>query len=220
MNWAWICSRSRRTALQQRHRGALYPARVQAIDPVLHGGGHERGLRPGTLNVPAIVGFGSAAFCLAEMDEEAARLTALRDHLRLADGHSDLCVNGSMAARLPQNLNVSVPGVDPEMLGPVLDDLAVSTGSACSSGHDAPSHVLSALGLPGKLARASIRFGLGRWTTAEAIAYATERVTRAYSSCDNWSAVQPLVSAIYAVATGCPIVMPSTSTIDMISLVI
>jgi cysteine desulfurase len=155
---------------------------VQAIDPVLHGGGHERGLRPGTLNVPAIVGFGSAAaFCLAEMNEEAGRLTALRDHLLagLLMAIPDLRVNGSMAARLPQNLNVSVPGVDPEMLGPVLDDLAVSTGSACSSGHDAPSHVLSALGVPEKLARASIRFGLGRWTTAEAIAYATERVTRA-----------------------------------------
>jgi cysteine desulfurase len=155
---------------------------VQAIDPVLHGGGHERGLRPGTLNVPAIVGFGSAAaFCLAEMDEEAARLAALRDRLLagLLMAIPDLCVNGSMAARLPQNLNVSVPGVDPEMLGPVLDDLAVSTGSACSSGHDSPSHVLSALGLPEQLARASIRFGLGRWTSAEAIGYATERVTRA-----------------------------------------
>jgi cysteine desulfurase len=163
--------------------GALYirPG-GPAPEPVLHGGGHERGLRPGTLNVPAIVGFGSAAaLCLAEMDEEAVRLTAFRDQLLagLLMAIPDLCVNGSMAARLPHNLNVSVPGVDPEMLGPVLDDLAVSTGSACSSGHDAPSHVLSALGLPEKLARASIRFGLGRWTTAEAITYATDRVTRA-----------------------------------------
>ena len=122
--------------------GALYirPG-VQVIDPVLHGGGHERGLRPGTsTSRPSSASGAPPRSALPEMDEEAARLTALRDHLaRLADGHSDLCVNGSMAARLPQNLNISVPGVDPEMLGPVLDDLAVSTGSACSSGHDAPS---------------------------------------------------------------------------------
>ena len=131
MNWAWICSRSRRKLYGPSGIGALYirPG-VQAIDPVLHGGGHERGLRPGTLNVPAIVGFGAAA-------RSALRKWTRKplDSPRYATSCSgllmaipDLCVNGSMAARLPQNLNISVPGVDPEMLGPVLDDLAVSTG--------------------------------------------------------------------------------------------
>ena len=83
-----------------------------------------------------------------------------------------------MTARLPHNLNVSVPDVDAQMLGPALDDLAVSSGSAGSSGHGAPSHILSALGIPTDLARASIRFGLGRWTTASTISHAIECVTR------------------------------------------
>jgi cysteine desulfurase len=83
-----------------------------------------------------------------------------------------------MTARLPHNLHVSVPGVDARMLGPVIDDLAVSTGSACASGEGAPSYVLSALGLPDDLARASIRFGLGRWTTTATIDHAVERVGR------------------------------------------
>jgi cysteine desulfurase len=163
--------------------GALYVhPDVGRLEPVLHGGGHERGLRSGTLNVPAIVGFGvAAAVAMAEVDQEAARVAALRDQLLagLLKTIPDLRINGSMAARLSHNLHVSMAGVDAKMLGSVLDDLAVSTGSACSSGDAGPSYVLSALGLPDDLARASIRFGLGRWTTSSTINHAIERVASA-----------------------------------------
>ncbi len=162
--------------------GALYiRPNIGRLEPILHGGGQERGLRPGTLNVPAIVGFGVAAsIAMAEVGAEAARVASLRDRLlsELLEAIPDLQVNGSMAARLPHNLHVSLPGVEAGNLGPALDDLAVSSGSACSSGSGAPSYVLSALGLPDDLARASIRFGLGRWTTAATIRHAVERVTR------------------------------------------
>jgi cysteine desulfurase len=162
--------------------GALYvhPG-VRHIEPLVHGCGHERGLRSGTLNVPAIVGFGvAAAVAMAEVEQEVPRIVAMRDQLLagLLNTIPDLRVNGSMATRLPHNLNVSVPGVDAKMLGPALDDLAVSSGSAGSSRHGAPSHILSALGIPADLARASIRFGLGRWTAASTISHAIERVTR------------------------------------------
>jgi len=163
--------------------GALYvQPNVGRLEAILHGGGQERGLRAGTLNVPAIVGFGAAAeIATTEVDAEAARVAPLRDRLlsELRAAIPDLEVNGSMAARLPHNLHVSVPGVEAGALGPALDDLAVSSGSACHSGSGAPSYVLSALGLPDDLARASIRFGLGRWTTAATIDRAIERVTRA-----------------------------------------
>jgi cysteine desulfurase len=166
--------------------GALY-VRSDEVEPLplIHGGGHERGLRSGTLNVPAIVGFGeAAAIAQEELAAESVRLTALRDRLLvgLSAGVSDLRVNGSLSHRLPINLNVSVHGVDGDSLAPALDSLGVSTGSACSSGASEPSHVLRALGVPDDLARASIRFGLGRWTTAGdidgAIAHVTMVVTR------------------------------------------
>jgi cysteine desulfurase len=163
--------------------GALYVhADVGRLEPILHGCGQERGFRSGTLNVPAIVGFGvAAAIANAEVESEGTRVAALRDQLRsgLLTAIPDLRINGSMAARLPHNLHVSVPGVDAEMLRPILDDLSVSTGSAGASGHGGPSYVLSALGLPDDLARASIRFGLGRWTTLATINHAVERMTRA-----------------------------------------
>jgi cysteine desulfurase len=160
----------------------FFGADLGRLEPLLHGGGHERGLRSGTLNVPAIVGFGAAATIAAEeLDGEGSRLGRLRDELLagLRTGIPDLSVNGSLVARLPHNLHVSVPGVDAEALGPVLDDLFVSTGSACSSGRVEPSHVLLALGMDEDLARASIRFGLGRWTTPATIARAVGRVTEA-----------------------------------------
>jgi cysteine desulfurase len=162
--------------------GALYvhPG-VAHIEPLVHGCGHERGLRSGTLNVPGIVGFGvAAAVAMAEVEQEAPRIAAMRDQLLagLLNAIPDLRINGSMTARLPHNLNVSVPGVDAQILGQALDDLMVSSGSAGASGHGAPSHILSALGIPNDLARASIRFGLGRWTTDSAISHAIERVTR------------------------------------------
>jgi cysteine desulfurase len=163
--------------------GALYVhPNVGTLEPLLHGCGQEGGRRSGTLNAPAIVGFGAAAaIAMDEVEQEGARVGALRDRLLsgLLQAIPGLRVNGSMAARLPHNLHVSVPGVAAQMLGPVLDDLAVSTGAAGASGHGGPSYVPSALGLPDDLARASIRFGLGRWTTTSTIDRAVERVTRA-----------------------------------------
>lgn len=148
--------------------GALFVRRGLKVAALLDGGGHEAGLRSGTLNVPAIVGFGRAAeICRQEMAGEAVRLRGLRDRLceRLRRSLSGVRVNGSMTARLPHNLNVSVEGVSGEQLLAGLSDAAVSSGAACSSIREESSHVLRALGLDDALARASIRFGLGRFNT-------------------------------------------------------
>ncbi|MGH9372977.1 MAG: cysteine desulfurase family protein [Vicinamibacterales bacterium] len=163
--------------------GALYLRRQRPRIPLecqIDGGGHENGLRSGTLNVPGIVGLGACAdVARKEMPQEAARLAALRDRLlqglrRQLDG---LRVNGSLERRLPHNLHVSFDGVEGETLLMALGDIAVSTGSACSSGSQAPSHVLEAIGAVGEHAGASIRFGLGRWTSDADIDVALERVT-------------------------------------------
>ena len=151
-----------------------------AIRSLLDGGGHERGLRSGTLNVPAIVGFGRAAeLSLMEMGAEAARTRTLRDRLweGLSSRLSGLQVNGSMAHRLPHNLNVSIPGLEGETLLVGLDDVAVSSGAACTSTTPGPSHVLTALGLSDELAKASIRFGLGRWNTEAEVDYVVGKVS-------------------------------------------
>ena len=151
------------------------------IKAMLDGGGHENGLRSGTLNVPAIVGFGRAAeLCMTEMVEETARIQTLRDDLwrLLSAGLSGLKINGAMERRLPQNLNFSVAGVDGEALLLGLDDVALSSGAACTSTHPEPSHVLLSLGLSERLAVASIRFSLGRWNTAEEVDYVVEKVKR------------------------------------------
>ena len=148
--------------------GALYIRPGLEVTPLLDGGGHEDGLRSGTLNVPGIVGFGRAAtLCCNEMNDDAIRLACLRDRLlsRLRQLVPDLKVNGSMTARLPHNLNISVPGLPGEQLLMGLQGVAVSSGAACSSGTREPSHVLRALGVPEKLAQASLRFGLGRFNT-------------------------------------------------------
>ncbi len=151
------------------------------IEAMMHGGRHEQGLRSGTLNVPGIVGFGRAAeICAAELETEAPRLASLRDRLlgRLRE-LGGVTVNGSLERRLPHNLNVAFAGVEPEALLMSLGDLAISTGSACASASAAPSHVLTALGLGDDLARASLRFGLGRFTTEEEIDFAADRVANA-----------------------------------------
>ncbi|MDP3719982.1 MAG: aminotransferase class V-fold PLP-dependent enzyme [Acidobacteriota bacterium] len=160
--------------------GALYvrrKGRTVAAIAEIDGGGHERGLRSGTLNVPGIVGFGQAAeIARAEMKEEAGRTAALGERLLKAlyattDG---MTVNGSLDARLPGNLNVSFDGVDGEALLVSLDDIAVSSGAACTAAE--PSHVLVALGLSKDRALASLRFGIGRGTTAEDVDYAAAKV--------------------------------------------
>lgn len=164
--------------------GALYVRRRKPrleLTCQIDGGGHENGLRSGTLNVPGLVGLGRAAeLCRTEMPQESARLSAMRDRLfaglqRNLDG---VRLNGPATdRRLPHNLHVSFDDVEGEALLMALGDLAVSTGSACSSGSQAPSHVLQAIGAVGDRAGASIRFGLGRPTTDEHIDFAIDRVT-------------------------------------------
>jgi cysteine desulfurase len=152
--------------------GALYVRRrgpVADLPPLHHGGGHERGLRSGTLNVPGIVGMGAAAdIARAEMAADASSLGALRD--RLLEGLqarvSDMHLNGAREPRLPHNLNVRFDRVDGRQLLMGLSDLSLSSGAACCTAAAEPSHVLRAIGLSDDAARASLRFGLIRGTTA------------------------------------------------------
>ena len=162
--------------------GALYVRRrnprVQ-LSAQIDGGGHERGMRSGTLNVPGIVGFGKAAeICQNEMAEESVRLRGMRD--RLKDGLfaklDELYINGSMTHRLPHNINISFAFVEGESLLMGINDIAVSSGSACTSATLEPSYVLKALGVGEDLAHTSIRFGLGRFNTLEEVDYVTNRV--------------------------------------------
>ena len=164
--------------------GALYVRQQRPklpLECMIDGGGHENGLRSGTLNVPGIVGLGAAVeIARNEMPVEGPRLAALRDKLLngLRANLDGLRLNGCAVKRLPHNLHVSFDDVQGEELLMALGDLAVSTGSACSSGSQAPSHVLHAIGAVGERAGASIRFGLGRSTTEADIDIAIERVTR------------------------------------------
>jgi cysteine desulfurase len=161
--------------------GALYVRRKPRvrITAQIDGGGHERGMRSGTLNVPAIVGFGKAAeICRAEMDTEAARLRQLRDRLLqgIQSQVEDTFVNGSLEQRLPGNLNISFAYVEGEAMLMGLKDVAVSSGSACTSASLEPSYVLRALGVAEEMAHTSIRFGLGRFTTEEEVDYVIKLV--------------------------------------------
>jgi cysteine desulfurase len=181
--------------------GALYVRaknpRVR-IAPLFYGGGHERGLRSGTLNVPGIVGFGRAAeIASAEREDEARRLRVLRrrldegirartdDVLRNGPPLPDIDESGTLRSaeeRLPGNLNLSFGGVEGEALLMNMKDIAVSSGSACTSASIEPSHVLKAIGVEDSLAHASIRFGLGRSTTADEIDFAAGTVAEAVRS--------------------------------------
>ncbi len=152
------------------------------LEPILFGGGHEKGLRSGTLNVPGIVGLGAAArIAVAEMAEEDARVRALRDRLekRLRAEIPGAFVNGSPTERLAGNLNIGFPGVRADGLMMDVREVAVSAGSACTSATPEPSHVLRGLGLSPEEANVSIRFGLGRFTTAEEVDAAAERFVAA-----------------------------------------
>ncbi|MFQ5664540.1 MAG: IscS subfamily cysteine desulfurase [Terriglobia bacterium] len=162
--------------------GALYVRRrnprVQ-LSPIIDGGGHERGMRSGTLNVPSIVGFGTACeLARKEMPTEMERLRGLRDRLKdsLFSRLDELYINGSMEHRLPHNLNVSFAFVEGESLLMGINDVAVSSGSACTSATLEPSYVLKALGVGEDLAHTSIRFGLGRFNTEEEVDYVVNRV--------------------------------------------
>ncbi len=161
--------------------GALYVRRRPRARLLaqIDGGGHERGYRSGTLNVPGIVGFGkAAALAREEMPAEAPRVLALRERLRLAllAGLDRVTVNGSLERRLPGNLNVSFALVEGEALMIAMKDVAVSSGSACTSASLEPSYVLRAMGVPDDLAHASIRFGLGRFNTEEEVDHAARLV--------------------------------------------
>ncbi len=165
--------------------GALYVRRRPRVRlaPLMFGGGQERGLRPGTLPVPLIVGFGAACrLALAEMDAETRRLATLRDTLLagLREALPSLRVNGSVTRRVAGNLNLTLPGVDAQALLRAVPELCLSTGSACSSAAVAPSRVLRAMGLSEAEARQSLRVGLGRTTSqpdvARAVAVLTSRI--------------------------------------------
>jgi len=161
--------------------GALYVRSDAAVrpEPLIHGGGHEHGLRSGTLNVPGIVGFGKAsAIAQQEMPEESCRLAGLRNRLRdrLQAALDQIVINGSMEYRLPGNLNMSFLHVEGETLLTGLNDIALSSGSACSSGKTEASHVLKALGLTDEAAGCAIRFGIGRFNTEAEIDYVAGRV--------------------------------------------
>ncbi len=163
--------------------GALWVRRKPRIriDPMIDGGGHERGMRSGTLPVPMIVGFGKAAeLAKDEMSGEAIRLTALRDRLYrgITSKLDEVYVNGTMDSRLPGNLNISFAFVEGESLLMALKDVAVSSGSACTSASLEPSYVLRALGAGDDLAHSSIRFGIGRFNTEAEIDYVIDIVVK------------------------------------------
>ena len=179
-----LCSLTAHKLYGPKGIGALWVRRKPRvrIDPILDGGGHERGMRSGTLPVPLIVGFGKAAeLAKAEMPEEAKRLRALRERLLrgIQSRLTDTYINGSMEHRLPGNLNISFAFVEGESLLMALKDVAVSSGSACTSASLEPSYVLRALGVGEELAHTSIRFGIGRFNTEEEIDYVVDLVAKA-----------------------------------------
>jgi cysteine desulfurase len=165
--------------------GALYVRRKNPrvrLAAQIDGGGHERGMRSGTLNVPGIVGLGKAAdLARTELAEESARTRALRDHLqrRIEQELGYVELNGHPSERLPGNLNLSFHFVEGESLIMGISDVAVSSGSACTSASLEPSHVLRAMDVGEDLAHSSIRFGIGRFTTREEVEYAADAVVKA-----------------------------------------
>ena len=179
-----LCSLSAHKLYGPKGVGALYVRsrpRVR-LAPQIHGGGHERGLRSGTLPVPLVVGFGRALeLALEELPVEAPRLRVLRERLlgRLRQDLDGVHLNGPEEDRLPGNLNLSFEGVEATALLLALPEVALSTGSACSSAEPHPSHVLEALGLPPARVRSALRIGIGRTNTAEEIDRVAEQLVQA-----------------------------------------
>ena len=165
--------------------GALYVRRSRPrvrLRAEVDGGGHEFGMRSGTLNVPSIVGFGKACQLLRDnWQQEATEQRALRDRLldKLVSQLDEVTVNGSLEHRLPNNLNISFSFVEGESLLMALKDIAISSGSACTSASLEPSYVLHAMGVSDDAAHSSLRFGIGRFTTQEEIDYVAARVIEA-----------------------------------------
>jgi cysteine desulfurase len=164
--------------------GALYVRRKNPrvkVSPLIHGGGHERGMRSGTLNVPGIVGLGKACeLALKELADDFKKESTLRDRLqkKLFEALDEIHLNGHPTERLPNNLNVSFAFVEGESLMMGIKDIAVSSGSACTTASLEPSYVLRAIGVTEDLAHTSIRFGLGRFTTEEEIDFTAEQVIK------------------------------------------
>jgi cysteine desulfurase len=162
--------------------GALYVRRKNPrvqLSAIIDGGGHERGMRSGTLNVPGIVGLGKACeICMNEMAQEGEKLRRMRERLKdsIMSRLDETFINGSMTHRLPHNINISFAFVEGESLLMGINDIAVSSGSACTSATLEPSYVLKALGVGEDLAHTSIRFGLGRFNTDEEVDYVADRV--------------------------------------------
>jgi len=161
--------------------GALYVRHTVKLSPQMDGGGHESGLRSGTLNVPGIVGFGKACeICRQEMAEETARVRQLRDrlHAKLSESLENVFLNGHPTDRLAGNLNLSFAGATADAVMATMKDVAVSSASACTTAAVEPSHVLRAMGVKRSLAHCSIRFGFGRFTTEGEADYAARRVIK------------------------------------------
>jgi len=195
--------------------GALYVRRRNPrvkLEPQIHGGGHEQGFRSGTLPVPLIVGFGTAMrLAVDEMETERIRLSALRDHLksRIMGALDGVEVNGTMEQRLANNLNLSFAHVDSESVLVHMKDVALSSGSACSSATETSSHVLDALQVPDDQARSAIRFGLGRFTTEEEIDFVAERIVETVAHLRARSPHRRLTAAVRQGAASVGTSLPS-----------
>ena len=179
--------------------GALYVRRKKPrvrITPIMFGGGHERGFRSGTLNVPGIVGFGKAIeLAMEEISSEAERQIGWRQHLykRLTDELDYVFLNGHPTERLPNNLNLSFGYVEGESLMMGISEIAVSSGSACTSASLEPSYVLRSMGVGDDLAHSSVRFGFGRYTTMEEVNYAADKVIGAVKRLREMSPLYEMV---------------------------
>ena len=163
--------------------GALVVRKGYHLEPLLFGGGHQGGMRAGTLNIPGIVGLGEACrLRLLEMDEDERTSATLRDLLQklLLGQNLNLLINGDLTSRLSGNLHISIPDLpNSAVIARVRSKLAISTGSACSSGAEAPSHVLQALGLPAAQIEGALRIGIGKFTTENEIYYASDVLSSA-----------------------------------------
>jgi cysteine desulfurase len=165
--------------------GALVVRKGHHLEPILFGGGHQKGIRSGTLNVPGIVGLGEACHLrLLEMDEDEKAIACLRDRLQslLIDKIPGLIINGDLSCRLAGNLHISIPDVpNSAIIARVRSKLAISTGAACSSGVQTPSHVLQAMALSSNVIEGALRIGIGKFTTFEEIEHAAEILATAIS---------------------------------------
>ncbi len=173
--------------------GALYVRKKNPkvrLTPLFDGGGHERGFRSGTLNVPGIVGFGKACeICEQEMPDESAQLEKMREKLKaiLFNGLSDIILNGHPTKRLPNNINISLKHIEGEALMMDMPEIALSSGSACTTGSLEPSYVLKALGISNEMAYGAIRIGLGLFNTEEEVEYVGERIIASVKKLRNMS---------------------------------